>query len=68
MNRLCRFLFYFVLANVYLLSLVKDHTTAAKNTFAKLGYNYHTSYGGRLKYLTYIDLVSLINSNFYFVK
>lgn len=58
MNRLARFLFYFTVANVYLASLVNDHSLALKKAFEKIGLDYHISFGGRLKYLTYIDLVS----------
>ena len=59
MSGFFRFLFYFLVATVYLVSLLKDHSAALKNKFEKIGLDYHTSFGGRLKYLTYINLVHL---------
>ena len=57
MNKLLRFLFYLTLTIIYFISYWKDQTNYLKNAFAEAGLDYHTSFGGRLKYLTYIDLV-----------
>jgi hypothetical protein len=59
MNKLLRLLFYLTLTVIYFVSYWKDQTSYLKNAFAEVGLDYHTSFGGRLKYLTYIDLVIL---------
>ena len=59
MNKLVKFLFYSLLAIIYFASYWKDQTNYLKKAFAEIGLDYHTSFGGRMKYLTYIDLVYL---------
>ena len=57
MKEILRFIFNSIFAISYLISFLKDHSIALKNTFAEYGLDYHLSFGGRLKYLTYINLV-----------
>ena len=58
-------LFFLVMAVLYLIAFFTDLDIYLNDKAAKHGVMIHRSFGGRLKYLTYIDMVCyLIQSNF----
>ncbi len=51
---------YAFIAGVYLFTLYNDHLITAEKRFEKIGVFDRSTFGGRFKFLTFIDLVSSI--------
>ncbi len=55
-----RSLFYLSASSLYILAVYTDMIIYMSDSiFLKTGFDYHRTFGGRLKFLTYIDMVKL---------
>ena len=56
-NEQIKFFFYFTIASLYVFATYNDWETYLSDRLVKAGLTYQITYGGRMKFLTFIDMV-----------
>lgn len=55
------FFFYATFSSIYIISYLKETSEYTVATYEKYGFTGHKTYGGRWKFITFINLVNWLN-------
>ena len=61
MIQITRFQFYWILAAIYMISMIVDWEIYLAERHLEHGINTQITFGGRMKYLTFINLVGILS-------